>query len=119
MPPPEPPRVKEGRMMTGKADLGGEVEAVAQIVDQRGARHVEADARHRVLEEEAIFGFLDGLEFGADQLHAVLVEDARVGEFDGEIERGLAADGGQDGEFARRVDRRAASRSRCGGLRPR
>ncbi len=62
MPPPVPPSVKEGRMITGKADLAGELQAVAQIVDQRRPRHVEADRGHRILEEQAVFGFLDRFE---------------------------------------------------------
>ena len=84
----------------GEAELAGEVEAVAQVVDQRGARHVEADADHGVFEEEAVFGLLDGFELGADELDVVAVEDAGVGEIDGEVEGGLAADGGQEGELA-------------------
>jgi hypothetical protein len=80
--------------------LAGEVEAVAQVVDERRARHVKADADHRILEEQAVFGFLDGFELGADQLHVVAVENAGVGEIDGEVERGLAADGRQQSKFA-------------------
>ena len=34
----------------GEADFSGELEAVFQIVDQRGFRHVEADALHGVFE---------------------------------------------------------------------
>jgi hypothetical protein len=34
----------------GEADFSGEVETVAQIVDQRGAGDVQTDADHRVLE---------------------------------------------------------------------
>ncbi len=100
MPPPVPPRVKLGRMRTGKAELAGEVEAVAQVVDERGARNFEADADHRVFEEQTVFGLLDGFELGADQLDVVAVENAGVGQIDGEIERGLAADGRQQRELA-------------------
>ena len=84
----------------GEAELAGEVEAVAEVVDERGAGDVEADADHRVFEEEAVFGLLDGFELGADELDVVAVEDAGVGELDGEVEGGLAADGGQEGELA-------------------
>ena len=83
-----------------EAELAGEVEAVAQVVDQRRFRNFEADAEHRVFEEQAVFGLLDGLELGADQLDVVAVENAGVGKIDGEIEGGLAADGGQQREFA-------------------
>ena len=34
----------------------------------------------------------------ADQMHVVFFEHAAVGEFDGEVERGLSADGGQNGK---------------------
>ncbi len=81
-----------------EADLSGELEAVFEIVDQRGFRHVEADLLHRVFEEQTVFGFLDGFDVGADQLHVVFLEHAAVGKFDGEVERGLSADGGQNGE---------------------
>ncbi len=117
MPPPEPPRVKRGADDDREADLGGEVEAVAKIVDQGGARHVEADAGHRILEEEAVFGFLDGFEFGADELDVVLVENAGVGEVNGEVERGLPADGGQHGEDAAAAFVLQHLAPRCGGSR--
>ncbi len=86
--------------MTGKADLGGELQAVADVVDERGLRQVEADARHRILEEEAVFGLLDRFELRADQLDIIFVEDACVGEIDGEIECRLSAYGGQQRELA-------------------
>ena len=81
-----------------ETNFSGEFEAVFQIVDQRGFRDVEADLLHGVFEEEAVFGFLDGFDVGADQLDVVFVENAAVGKFDGEIERGLSADGGKNGE---------------------
>ena len=83
-----------------EADLAGEVEAVAQVVDQRGLRNFEADADHRVFEEQAVFGLLDGFKLGADELDVVAIENAGVGQIDGEVERRLAADGRQQGEFA-------------------
>ena len=82
----------------GEADLAREFQAILQIVHQQRLRHVEADLLHGVFEEEAVFGFLDGLDAGADQLDVVLFQNAAVGKFDGEVERGLAADGGQHGE---------------------
>ena len=84
-----------------EAELAGEVEAVAQVVDERGAWHFEADADHRVLEEQAVFGFLDGFELGADELDVESVENTGVGKIDGEVEGGLAADGGKKREFTR------------------
>ncbi len=82
-----------------ETELAGVVEAVAKIVDERGTRDFEADANHRVLEEQTVFGLLDGFELGADQLDVVAVENAGVGQIDGEVEGGLAADGGQQSKF--------------------
>ena len=100
MPPPEPPRVKLGRMTTGKPILPAKARPSRDVADQLRLGHVEADLVHRVFEEQAVFGFLDGFELGADEFDAVLLEDAGVGEIDGEVEGGLAADGGQEGEDA-------------------
>ena len=95
-----------------KTDLAGEIQAVAKIVHQRRLGNIEADANHRVFEEQTVFGLLDGLELGADQLDVVAIENAGVGEIDGEIERRLSADCGEQRELAGAGDR--ASRFRCG-----
>src|SRR5581483_9300220 len=81
-------------------ELAAEFKTVFEIVYEGGAWDVEANLRHRVFEEEAVFGLLDGAELGADEDDVVLVEDAAVGEIDGEVEGSLAADGGQYGELA-------------------
>ncbi len=83
-----------------KAQLGGELKAVADIVDEHRLRHVEANLVHRVFEEETVFGLLDGFELCADEFDVEFVEDAGVGEIDGKVEGGLAADGGKNGEGA-------------------
>jgi hypothetical protein len=71
-------------------------------VDQLRLRRFEADLAHRVFEQQAVFGLLDGVDLGADQLHAVLVEHAGFGQFHREIQAGLSADGGEQrvGPFA-------------------
>ncbi len=71
-------------------------------VDELRLRRLEADLAHRIFEEQAVFGLLDGVDLGADQLDAVLIQDAGFGEFDREIQPGLAADGGEQrvGPFA-------------------
>ena len=63
------------------------------VVDQLRLRRVEADLAHRIFEQQAVFGLLDGVDLGADQLDAVLVEHAGFGQFDREIQAGLPADG--------------------------
>ena len=50
---------------------------------------------HRVFEEQPVFRLLDGVDFGADQFDSVAIEDAGFGQFDGEVQRGLAAYGGE------------------------
>ena len=59
------------------------------------SRRLEADLAHGVLEQQAVFGLLDGVDLGADQLHAVLVEHAGFGQFHREVQAGLAAHGGE------------------------
>ncbi len=98
MPPPVPPSVNDGPHDDREADLAGELQAVFQIVDQRRLGNIEADLLHRVFEEQPVFGLLDRGDIRADQLHVVLLEHAAVSEFDRKIQRGLSADGGQDGE---------------------
>ena len=97
-----------------ETDLAAEVDAVFQIVDQRRLRHVEADGGHRVFEQQAVFGFLDGAELRADELHAVLFQHAAVGQLDREVQRRLSADGGQQGEDASPCRWRSASRLQRG-----
>ena len=57
--------------------------------------HLDADLLHRVAEQQPILGDLDRVELRADQLDAVLREDALLVQRDGEVERRLAADGRQ------------------------
>ena len=97
-------RTTEGKRWTddyGKADLGCEIGTVTNIVYQRGARNIEADTRHGVLEEEAVFRLLDGFKAGADHFDVVFFENAGVGKIDGKVQRRLATDGRQQGKFTR------------------
>ena len=102
MPPPVPPSVKLGRRMHGIADARGELQPALHAVDQLRLRRFQADLAHGVLEQQPVFGLLDGLDLGADQLHAVLFEHAGFGQFHREIQAGLPADGGEQrvGTFA-------------------
>ena len=92
---------KRGADDDRESNLAGKVEPVFEVVDQSGFRNVEADALHRVFEEQAVFSLLDGRELRANEVHVVLVENAAVGEFDGKVERGLSANGGEHGETRR------------------
>ena len=79
----------------GKPKLIAKAQRVLRIVDQRRGGNVQADLAAGVLEPQAVFGHFDGAQRGADQFDFVLFEDAAFGQFHGEVQRGLAADGGQ------------------------
>ena len=105
----------------GIADAIGELEAVFDVeFTSCDCGSVEADLPHRVFEQQPVFGFLDGIDLRADQLHAVLIEHAGFGQRDGKIQAGLAADGGEQRVGALAADhffgdtRRSAARRRCG-----
>ena len=95
MPPPVPPRVNDGRRMTGKPILLLKSMPSFRLLTSERFRDVETDGGHRVFEEQAVFGLLDGAELRADELHVVLFEHAAVGQLDREIQRGLSAHSGQ------------------------
>src|SRR6218665_126405 len=86
-----------------RADHGGKAQVflhrpgLLHAVGYARARRAQADPGHRVLELQAVFGLVDGLGRGADQLDPVLVEHAVVPQVQRAIERGLTAHGGQDG----------------------
>src|SRR5471030_2594964 len=68
---------------------------IHRVRDVRLGR-TKADLGHRVLEFEAVFGLVDGLRRGADQLHVVLGQHAVVEQVERAVQRGLAAHGRQD-----------------------
>ena len=53
-----------------------------QAVGDLAARHFDAQAIHRVLERLAILATFDGVDLHADDLDAVLFQDARVANSD-------------------------------------
>jgi hypothetical protein len=52
---------------------------------------------HGLREEPAVLGFADRRYGGAEELDIEFVQDARLVEFDGEVEGSLAAQGGKQG----------------------
>ena len=64
----------------GIADALRERESVLDVVHQLRLRRIQADLPHRIFEQQPVFGLLDGFDFRADQLHAVLVEHAGFGQ---------------------------------------
>ncbi len=73
-----------------------EVERRLDGVDDARLRRLDAELLHRLLEDLAVLSALDGAEVDADDLHAVLVEDALLRELHGKVEAGLAAEVGED-----------------------
>ena len=65
--------------------------------DDGGAGIFETEPIHRVAEQLAVFGHLDGFGLCADQLHAMLFEDAGIVEVQRAIECGLATHGREQG----------------------
>ena len=101
MPPPVPPRVKAGRMMSGKRPIfSATCRASSSVVGGAADGHVQADREHQVLEHLAVFAALDGFGVGADHLDAVFVERAAAEKGHGGVEGGLAAEGGQQDQLA-------------------
>ena len=78
MPPPEPPIVNDGRRIAGKPISSMHRARLLDAVTSRDLRAREADPRHRLLEQLAILGHLDRLDGRAEQLDAVLLEQARL-----------------------------------------
>ncbi len=71
----------------GVADDGAGGLAVADLL---------LDGLHDALEEVAVLALVDRLDVGADELDAVLLQDAVLVHRDRGVERGLAAEGGQE-----------------------
>ena len=97
MPPPTPPIVNDGRMMAGKPVSSTRASASSSDLGHAAARHLDADLAHRVAEQQAILGHLDGLDRRANQLDVVLLEDAALVQRHRQVERRLAAHRRQHG----------------------
>ena len=78
--------------------------ASVQRIGQPASWEIEADLLHRFFEEIPIFSFLDGFVFGADHLNAIFLKDPGFIKSDGDVEAGLAAQGGEKGIGSLRVD---------------
>ena len=75
------------------------VHDAARVLDRlhdSGRRRGFADFDEQVAEQLAVFGAADGIERRAEQPDAVAVENAGVGELDGEIQSRLPAERGQN-----------------------
>ena len=100
MPPPVPPSVNDGRMMAGSPISSSASSAWISVLIclERG---VSRPMRvHRLAEQLAVLGLVDGVRGGADHLHVELLQHAHLVERQRGVERGLAAHGGKQGESA-------------------
>jgi hypothetical protein len=92
-----------GRPTTSSAchrlgDAGGDVEAPVGrfgAVDDGGARVFQPDPVHRLAEQLAVLGHLDGASVGADQLDPELLQHPHIGQRQRRVQPGLPAHGGQ------------------------
>src|SRR5690606_30493326 len=86
----------EGRADDGRvAHLGLDLHRLLEALRHLGLRALQADLLHGHAEQLGVLGHADGLARGADQLDAVLLQHAVVGQVQGAVERGLAAHGRQ------------------------
>ena len=88
----------------GVADLLGGGQGLLDGAADRRARGVGADRPDDVLEDLPVLAAVDRVDVGADELDAVLLEDAVLEQADGDVERGLPAEGGQQRVRALRGD---------------
>ena len=84
-------------MIAGKPVSSTAASASSSDLTTALLRHVDADLAHRVLEQQAILGHLDGGNLRADELDVVLLEDAELVELHRQVERGLPAHRRQHG----------------------
>ncbi len=97
VPPPVPPRVKAGRMMSGRPISSAKRVGVLDVAGHDAVGDRLADALEQLLEELAVFGRADRLDRRAQDLDVVAVQDAAIGQRDGEVEAGLATEAGEQG----------------------
>ena len=81
----------------GKAGRRYRLAGRLQAAGDRRLRHGQADLLHGAAEVLPPLGHLDGGQIGADHLHAEPLEQAGLRRLDRQVERGLAAQGGEHG----------------------
>ena len=79
----------------GQAHTGGDLAGFGHGVDGDVVGFGFADFVEEGAEKIAIFGAADGFQRGAQQADVVAFQDAGVGQGHGEVESGLAAEGGE------------------------
>ena len=85
------------------ANHGGKAHALLHFpgfvhaVRNARAGRLQTNFGHGIFELQAVFGLVDGLGLGTNQLYAVFVQYAVVPQIQGAVQRRLSAHGGQDG----------------------
>lgn len=93
-----------GTNAEGQADVGGDAMGFVEGVGDAGAGHVEADVEHGLLESGAVFGRGEWRRGWAPIISTLKRVKRRRRRLRWRVERGLAAEGREDG-----VDGRAAA----------
>ncbi len=86
------------------ADLLRDVAGFVEIVRDAGDGNVEADFQHQFLERKTIFAAMDGVGLGTDHFDVVPFERAVFVEGHRGVQRSLAAECGEQNEFALRTE---------------
>src|SRR5262249_21131854 len=105
-------RASQGERRSNNRRVSDRLYKVAPFIDRvniSGARHAEADLFHHLFEQQAIFSNIDGVEFRAYQLDVELLENTTFGEAYRQVQRGLAAYGGEQRIRALSLDHAADS----------
>src|SRR5215211_1769122 len=78
-----------------EADLCCQFLGFGEAADRAAGGYIQADSAHGLGEELAVLGFTDRRDGRSEEFDACLLEDACLVEFDGEVEGGLASQGGE------------------------
>ncbi len=82
----------------------GDGARLLQVVGESAAGKIDPDPLHGFLEQLAVLCLADGIAVRADHLHPAAVQDALFRELDGDVETGLAPEGGKKRVGALRLD---------------
>jgi hypothetical protein len=93
---PIPPKVNDARMIKGKPDLFGDAFRFGNRPRHAAFGNAEPDAHHGFFKQFPIFGLLDGVHLGADQFDVVFRQTSPFVKGDRQVQRCLAAQGGQN-----------------------
>ncbi len=75
-----------------ESNFGERLLGIGNVTCDRGARNLEADLQHRLLEQIAILSFLDCRQLRPDQFAIESFEYARFSKLDRKVQRRLSAD---------------------------